>query len=389
MEENRKNIFEATEWISNFLLGAISEEEEVRLRVWLAESSRHRELFDSLCDEVIDHKRLEVYDPELSERAFREFLRRRRQLESRYRFMSWVKYAAVLFLPLCIGSFLWWNWQSVENRETVTHIVEKSSVHLPVITLADGKEVVLQHIPLALTNHLGIKVAEGDSLGLVYSTPEKRADILEYHSLRTPSQCDYCFTLSDGTKVWVNAKTTVRYPVAFGKNERSIEVNGEVYLEVAKDTTRPFFVITNDVTVKVLGTSFNVNSYDDELHTVVTLTEGKIAAKIHKQEYALLPDHQLCFERSTGQTTIQEVDAEDFGTWRRGSYIFRGQTLEEVCRVLQRWYDVEIIFENPDYSRSVYTGIVYKEEKIEDFVSNLNHSSGYRCRIEKGRLYIR
>lgn len=212
---------------------------------------------------------------------------------------------------------------------------------------------------------------------------------MEYHSLRTPSQCDYCFTLSDGTKVWVNAKTTVRYPVAFGKNERSIEVNGEVYLEVAKDTTRPFFVITNDVTVKVLGTSFNVNSYDDELHTVVTLTEGKIAAKIHKQEYALLPDHQLCFERSTGQTTIQEVDAEDFGTWRRGSYIFRGQTLEEVCRVLQRWYDVEIIFENPDYSRSVYTGIVYKEEKIEDFVSNLNHSSGYRCRIEKGRLYIR
>lgn len=389
MDKKQEYRVEITAYIVRSILGQSSVEEQEAVEAWLAESAEHRKWFESLREEVIDREHLRIYtDVAAPEKAFRLFLRRREKLEKGRRIFSGWKYVACLVLLLSIGGYCWWKFYATKEVASV-QVAERGSKRLPVITLADGKEVVLCQNELKLKDVNGRQVASGDSDGLAYTGQIAGGRELEYHSLRTPSQCDYRFTLSDGTKVWVNARTTIIYPVAFGEKEREIRVDGEVYLEVAKDTASPFYVVTDDVKVRVLGTAFNVNSYADETATVVTLVEGKVAAEAGDRKITLLPDQQLSYDRQSGRTTVRKVETDIFTSWRKGEYVFRGQALREVCKVLERWYDVEVEFENPAYAQKIYTGIVYKEEKIGDFVRNLNMTSGYHCRVENGKVYIR
>ena len=389
MVDNERSVFDATAWISRYLLGCIPAEEEERLRQWLEESPHHREMFETLCGEDIEPAHFALYAQDNWGEAYRLFLKQRSKLERKRKIVRWSKYAALLVLLLSVGSYFWWNYPDRANKEEMVRLADVRALHLPVITLADGKEVVVQQAAFTLEDSYGTQVAVQDSDGLVYSVSSDSFRAMEYHTLRTPAQCDYSFVLSDGTKVWVNAKTLVKYPVVFSEKERVIEVKGEVYLEVAREAERPFYVLTDDVKVKVLGTSFNVKSYEDDSFATVTLVEGKVMAEAGSRAFTLRPCQQMRFDRTNGAATVTAVEVKDIVAWKSGTYVFNGERLEEVCKVLRRWYDVEILFERPEIAGKIYTGIVFKEEKIDDFIRNLNASSGYRCRYENGKLYIR
>ena len=141
--------------------------------------------------------------------------------------------------------------------------------------------------------------------------------------------------------------------------------------------------------MEVLGTSFNVNSYADENYREVTLVEGHVAAYVDDKSYDLLPSRQLRWDKESESVDIRTVNVNDYIAWKKGQYVFKGRSLEEDAKVLQLWYDMEIIFENEKSKKTVYTGVINKEENFDAFVLRLRETSSLSCRMESNRLYIR
>lgn len=390
MVEDNKEIFEMSALISRFLLGEITGEEEERLEVWKKESEHNRGLFEELCSGM--GSCLDKYGDNCSEKAFQRFVERRKEMENggrRKLFVRWLKYAAVLVCPVALGAVLWWTSQKTDVSTDRVCLPDVVSHHFPTLTLADGKEVVLTDKKQELQNFNGALFAIPDTHALVYARNQQESVQLEYHTLTTPAQCDYQFTLSDGTRVWVNAASSVRFPVAFAKQERTIFVRGEVYLEVAPEVSRPFYVVTDGLKVRVLGTSFDVNAYQDEDFTTVTLCHGKVEVQLESRKYDLIPDQQLSLCHNNSRVKISAVNAKDYVSWREGHYVFKGQTLEDVAKVLRRWYDVEVVFWNQRSAKEIFTGIVNKEENLTVFLERLNNSSGVTAWMEDDMVYIR
>ncbi len=385
-----KGIFEVAEWITGAILGMITEEDRQRLDSWVNESGHNSILFQAIQNELLRGKIAESRSKEADE-AYERFLIRRKYSKRHVRKtpLFFLKYAAVFLFSFMLGMAVWlFGDREPQETNMVISSVEDYA-NKPTLTLADGKEVVIDKAYPGLKNIQGIEFCGKDSLEMVYVGNGKGRAKTEYHVLSTPAQCDYHFMLADGTKVWVNAKSSVRYPVQFDGNKRVLYVSGEVYLEVVKDSLRPFYVITDEMKVEVRGTAFNVNAYTEEDQTSVTLAEGKIAAYTLGGVCLLSPGEQVLLHHSDHRIEVRKVDPERVTAWKNGLYLFKGQTLEEVARVLNRWYDIDFVFDNDLARKTEYTGVVKKEESIEAFIRIINEISSFKCYLNGRTLSIK
>lgn len=176
--------------------------------------------------------------------------------------------------------------------------------------------------------------------GVVYRQIGVGEDTLVYNQMETLTGMEYTLTLSDGTRVYLNAESRLKYPVVFRGTERVVELSGEAYFKVSKDALRPFVVKMNGVNVRVLGTSFNVRSYADEGQVVTTLVEGKV--KVNDQD--IVAGEQAVYSKNDGKTTVRQVEVEQYVAWQEGTFVFRNERLENVMKTLGRWYGVEFHF---------------------------------------------
>ena len=374
--DNHKEIFELSELISGFLAETLLEEQRVELEAWLAEKEEHRALFDRICSEQTLREKVNRYRSEEVQPAFQDFVRKRQRLTFRRRVYQW---AACAVLVLALGS-AWWQWRSVEREmpgEVLAQVEEAadSTGRRPVLILASGEQILMPEAGVG---------AEDSELerrfGIEQPSAQSREDSDEvYNTVEVPPMCDFHFMLADGTKVWMNAVSSLRYPVKFAADSRTIYVTGEVYLEVAKDARRPFSVVVDDMRVEVLGTCFNVHAYPHEQETKITLAEGKVAAHVGKERYALVPGKQLCREKVSGGVDIRSVDVDDVLAWKRGVYVFKKCNLAEVVSTLRCWYDVNIVLKGEAAARTTYTGVVNKEETLEVFLKRLEEVSDVKC----------
>ena len=177
--------------------------------------------------------------------------------------------------------------------------------------------------------------------GLHYTTIETHDEPLkeEYNSLKIPVGGFYKLVLSDGTKVWLNADSELKYPVRFVGGKREVYLKGEGYFQVSKDSCRQFIVHLQNSEITVLGTAFNVSAYEDEAHVYTTLEEGRVAfySRQNKQRILLKPGMQSDMEVATGKTVVSEVDPSLYSAWIEGRFVFQSLDLESILRQLQRW----------------------------------------------------
>ena len=388
---DKEMLFKISLLISKSLSGNITKEEQAELDSWREESEYNKKLFEQICSEAVMREKLAQYKSANVQTAFDTFVKRREKLHSRQRWIGKLsRYAAIFIVPVLAVVFY---YSQRENVEITEEPQSKSGVvtvqrNLPVLTLSNGKEMVLYNQELLLEEENGVRISVNEEGRMQYDRADSVGTEMVYNTLTTPSQCDFTFTLADGTKVWMNAKSSLRYPVAFQGKERVVYAEGEIYLEVARDEKHPFFVMLNGMKVEVLGTSFNVNSYADENYTEVTLVEGHVAAYVDDKSYDLLPSRQLRWDKESESVDIRTVNVNDYIAWKKGQYVFKGRSLEEVAKVLERWYDMEIIFENEKSKKTVYTGVINKEENFDAFVLRLREMSSLSCRMESNRLYI-
>ena len=378
-QDKIKEALSLSQGISDIISGQADPENQHTVDSWIAENERNKDLFDKICSEDTMQKKIHNYKNSDAEQAFDKFLKARTQRSKRrilYRVLS-----GAATIALCLGL---WTLVQLQKQKTQPLQVATTEQHAtdmsenkPVLTLGDGTQMNVWGDNLHFKEtEKGQKIMLGDSL---LSQRDDSTTTESYNTLEVPAMCDFHFTLSDGTKVWMNAASTLKYPTKFAADSRTIFASGEIYLEVAKDAKRPFYVAIDGITVKVLGTSFNIRAYENENDTKVTLIEGKIAAQTNDKEYTLTPGKQLKRGKTFGGVGIRTVDPTEIIAWTKGYYVFKKSRLQDVATTLQNWYGVTIMMTSEISSTTTYTGVVNKKESLDVFLRRLEEVSNVRC----------
>lgn len=327
--------------IAALWLGIATEEEKREVEAWKNERAGRNELVENLLgqkDMVENDKELKRFPVWEAWRQVEKRLGKSRK--GLHLLVECCKYAAVLAI-LAGGGYFLFRERPLEVKVTKVGMpVFHSGTKGARLILGDGKVVEItkdNRFQLAETDGTIIRK---DSAGIVYSPVTSAGDSLVYNKMETLTGMEYTLALSDGSLVYLNAETSVKYPVVFAENERMVELDGEAYFEVAKDASRPFIVRMNGVDVKVTGTSFNARAYRNEGKVVTTLIEGRVEVN----GKAIVPGEQARYEVGNGDLEVAKVDVEHFVAWKEGYFVFRNERLEDVMRTLARWYKVEYHF---------------------------------------------
>lgn len=357
------------------LVGGLSPEEKGKLEDWINESEEHRLLFCKIkkqlsINEIRNYLQTDVED---AWKKVREKTFGAPPVRPRIR-PKWLKYAAVV-LPVLLSITLWYTWKEEMKNKQAT--VARLS---PVLTLDNGEKYQLdpeEQTEIYVNEEVKAYQAGG---GLIYDTTARQEEN-KYNRIEVPRGSEYWIVLPDGTRVWLNAATELKYPVAFHAKERRVYLKGEAYFEVAPDKNRPFYVETEEVKIRVLGTVFDVNiHYTRGVRTV--LVEGAVALEWGDQkEIRMKPGELADFDRTTTEVTLKEVDVTSYISWKEGYFVFEDEPLEEIMHTLSLWYDKEFLFVGKRSRALHFSGHIKRYERIETILSAITDVTGVEFRM--------
>ncbi|PST81830.1 anti-sigma factor [Pedobacter yulinensis] len=256
-----------------------------------------------------------------------------------------------------------------------------------ILVLADGTEVVLnkEHNGyLATEGNVRVRKVAGGQLA--YESAAGTGKTVAYNTIRTPRGGQYQVSLADGTKVWLNSASTLRFPTAFSGNRREVTLSGEAYFEVSKDKHKPFRVNARDMQVEVLGTQFNLSAYENEDHSAAVLVEGAVRVLAGGQAM-LKPGEQASFNRKHGRLETGAADTEQATAWKNGYFLFANQDIRQIMEQISRWYDVEVIYRG-DVSHRAIWATVSRSANISEVLHKLEMSGLVRFEIEGRRVTV-
>ncbi|MFT3946800.1 MAG: FecR domain-containing protein [Agriterribacter sp.] len=260
------------------------------------------------------------------------------------------------------------------------------------LVLANGSTIVLDSASNGTLSRQGnIQVLKLDNGLLSYTGQKEKGaahDDFFFNTISTPRGGQYQVTLSDGTKVWLNAASSIRFPVAFTRSERRVSVTGEVYFEVAHDKQKPFKVEVNNNEIEVLGTHFNINAYHDEAALKTTLLEGKIKQTVSggATQVILLPGQQSHISGDGRITVKKNVDTEEAVAWMHGNFQFKSADLHTILRQVARWYDVEIEYRG--HFNLHFTGQLPRSENVNTLFKHLALTGEVHFKIKDRKIIV-
>ncbi len=248
------------------------------------------------------------------------------------------------------------------------------------LVLGNGRSVALdQTADGAIASEANIR-KQNESL--IYHDDAAPQGKTAWNTLITPRGGQYRVQLSDGTKIWLNAASSLEYPVAFNGGEREVKLSGEAYFEVAADAFKPFYVTMNGMKVQVLGTSFNIKAYADEKEFTTTLTSGAVRVTSSGRQLTLKPGQQSTFTPASNSLAMAEGDPEGATAWKNGIINFRNDELSAVMREVSRWYDVDIAYENKLTGTIHVTGAMRKQEYLSEALKILELTANVHFTVE-------
>ena len=366
--------FDIADCIVAFIKGIATPEQMVRLDVWLEESDENRRLLASLLDEsVYEQLREEWGQLELNE-SF-ENVRKERNRRVRLRNMRRIAVAASVLLLVTVGG----TWLGKGDRDTVGHFQPTTETGVrgrALLTLSTGERVVLsQQDTLLQSEEISIRVNRAGEA--VYETKDSVVpSSTTYNIMEVPQGAEFHLTLGDGTKVWLNSGTRLRYPVKFTGDVRFVELSGEAYFDVKRDEALPFVVKTSRSEVMVLGTEFCVKDYVNQVNQT-TLVSGSVSVKDFRgQSYVIVPGQQVCIDQDTSR--VLEVETLYFTSWKDGYFMFDQATLERIMDELARWYNFDYFFANAEARNMMLTARIKKYDNIDTVLDILSRTGDIR-----------
>jgi len=210
----------------------------------------------------------------------------------------------------------------------------------------------------------------------------------QFNTITTPRGGQYQVMLADGTHVWLNAASSIRFPQSFNGPQRLVELSGEAYFEVAKDKSHPFIVQANGTKVQVFGTHFNVNAYPDNNNVTTTLLEGSVQMSNNSQATMLVPGEQGVSTRSGGAINVSRADIQQVIAWKNGYFIFHDLSIVEVMKQVSRWYDVDIEYQDEGVKNNEFGGAISRYKSITELLDNMQLTRSIHYKIEGRRVII-
>ncbi len=359
--------------IIKYLTHSLTDSELEQLLDWLKKPKNLRE-FQVL---VKDNFNLNmVYDDIDEEVALQKVKRAIQNKERRVRSLPLrvFKYAAAILIFISAGLFfLTRNTTQITEPVIVNNTIE-TGTNKAILTIEDGTEVTLIKGKDYASNYA---TSTGDAL--IYAKTKARQDLV-YNYLTVPRGGQYFIKLEDGTQVWLNSESRLKYPVSFIDGDvRQVElIYGEAYFDVSPSTAHQgdaFKVIHKEQEVEVLGTAFNIKAYSDEDYVYTSLVEGKVAITNFSTNHILLPEQQSRLNISDKQLSITSVEIYDEISWKDGIFSFNEKPLNKIMKTLSRWYDLEVVFDNPELKHVEFVGVLGKDQNIEVILNAIKNSS--------------
>ena len=385
MSQKENNIFQLARIIAASLRGKANDEEQRTLREWLSVSTRNKKIYDGFKD----GKRLEqkiVESRQINwEKDYQQFIKNRR-------IKTIIRYAAILTLPLvAAGIFL----LQKNDRQAIVSISEviKPGEHKAVLITGGGERITLSDSTLSPIQEQNGMIVNVMNNKVFYTLPEDSLCTQEspiFNTLQIPRGGEYFLTLADGTEVWLNAETEIRYPVQFTGNKRVVYLDGEAYFTVAPDKKKPFTVVSTHASVSVLGTQFNFRAYPDEQDVQTTLVSGSVImqSEKYKQQIKLVPGEQGVLEKRSANLTKQEVNTYLYTAWKDGRFAFRDARLEDLFNILARWYDLSVFYQSPEAKDIRFTGDLNKTDDFKSILKIIEQNERVTFTVNQRTVFI-
>ena len=376
------------------LVGEISEQERQELEAWLHGSEKHRILFNRIKRNMRVSSESSLFCSLDDETAWQKFRAVTQERRKRIYVRKVLVYAAAIVLPLVmVTSFLWIS-QEKDVAPMLAEGVVKITPGVPRALLITADQVIYELDGLPEQQEIevekGVVIRQGgakleyDSLSIL-----GQDEVLAMNTLKIPRGGEFRIKLSDGTTVYMNSASELKYPVRFDGNERKVYLSGEAYFEVTKDTERPFYVVTEDVQIRVYGTEFNVNTHHlGKIQTV--LVNGKVGIKKRGAtgETMMKPGELASFDREAGTFEVKEVNVRQYVVWKDGYFTFENESLEQIMNTLSLWYDVDVFFQAEAAKQLVFTGYMKRYDDISEILNAIMDVVGVNFTINGKSIVV-
>ncbi|MCL3779555.1 FecR family protein [Prolixibacteraceae bacterium JC049] len=369
--------------------------ENITLKSW---RNKHPKVAEDLekWDKFLQHRdKLAEFD---TEKEWKIFLNKKTKklifLEQRKRM---ARIAAMITIPIAaaLGTIVYVSHYLEKNTQEIQFTAIPHGERKAELTLSNGQIINLHPKQISKLQELNGTQIKNDSLMLSYQpvTPKTKTSEILYNQLKVDHGKEYFITLSDGTKVWLNSLSSLKYPVAFNGKKRIVELTGEAYFEVAHDKQHPFIVKTIDCNIRVLGTSFNISCYKSDNGVIATLLNGAVNIEkikgIENKNYKLTPDKQFIYNKNRQNITIKDVDAKMFCSWAKGKFWMDNESLESLMTKMQRWYDINVFFLDEAAKKELFTGILPRFKEFHSLAKMIEQVSNVDIEINNKTVKIK
>lgn len=374
-----ENAYRASYLIAGYIKRTLTMEEEEELDAWIEADPAHMRLFEDLTDEKKMQEYLYWYDQRRVEEKLMQ-ARQRLQLTTRKIRFIW-KYAAVACLLTAVFAAAYFY---SKRKDAVTAIVNKEATDIgPGMQFAtltiDGQKA----IPVSSDTVIGGLATVADGTIAYHSDVQGEP---QWQEIRIPRKAHYRLLLPDGSRVWLNSESTIRFPSRFTSDTREVTVSGEAYFEVAKDSIHPFIVSVNGVKVQALGTAFNIHAYPDEPDFSATLVEGSVRVFDKNNTILLLPSQQVAIDRQGKWQLHNDIETTPLIAWKENRFRFRNTHFDEIARMIERWYDTRVIYHDKiDFH---FNGTISRDVPLSRLLQLLEETGHVRFNIEEGQVTV-
>jgi ferric-dicitrate binding protein FerR (iron transport regulator) len=342
---------------------SLPEKEQREFDIWYRESEEHRLYYSRFCAQQEKIEIRECSSVNVQERLIG--LKLRVRAKHRLRWYRWSGVAAAVLIVSIVG---WLFLPGQDTSDVSIFTQSKPGKAAVVLQLGHGEQIVLDSTCMMRAigkDGAGMRVRAGI---LEYDSSTVTQKEIVYNELRVPPSGEYAVVLADGTKIYLNSASTLRYPVVFPDNERRVELSGEAYFVVSAGM-RPFVVETKTEEVKVFGTEFNVMAYADEEVSQTTLVKGSVGVLVKGSDSGrfqkIVPSEQFVLNQRTKETTIIKIDVFSQVAWKEGLFVSRNDDLGSILRKLARWYEVEFVYLDPGLREKRFFGIMKRQASLQ------------------------
>lgn len=353
-----------------------------RFDVWYKNSNQEQKLFIDDAKNFYAKNNIEF---ELSETEITKAWQKQQKLTNRNRFINLLKYVASIALFISLSVSAVFLYQKYEPETAMTTIPQGSKQ--ATLVLADGSRYDLSK-PIKNITKLNVAKITNKNKALVIEKKQQQNTLvktLKYNTIVVPKLGEYKMQLSDGTVVHLNALSSLKFPLVFGANKREVYVDGEAYFEVAHNKNKPFIVHCRGAKVIVLGTEFNIRSYNNKIET--TLVKGAVEINTNTSRKAILkPGEQAVIDKE--QLQIVTADITSVTAWRYGRFIFENKSLAFIMNELSRWYDINIVYEQKDLRNIKFYVYVNRSDDFKKIISKFDLTDKVKIKIENNNVII-